>query len=182
MHLKACEGICISKASRVCSLQLIFHATGVYKLGIQQTHGILSLQMVLDATVYEINWICIYLLTCLKLQKPTKKNESQNCFYKIKIHNLMTTKKPWPYTQKVGKAVVFLHYFYKPGEKHHTWPAVCARHSHTCTGVITSLLVWDSQQYNPYLGRKVRRSAQTTHYPRPWTKLSILGYVPLGIR
>lgn len=88
--------------------------------------------MIFDTSAYETDctrhWICIYLLTCLRLQKQTKEG-SQKCFQNMKMHHLMTTNKN--YSQKVGnsgKAEAFSSCFHKPREKHHTWPALCAGH------------------------------------------------------
>lgn len=144
--------------------------------------------MMFDTSVYETDctrlWICIciHLLTCLRLQKQNK-DGSQKCFQNKKMHHLMTTNKYC--SQKFsnsGKAETFSCCCHKPGGKHHTRVALCARHWCTCIRETTSQLGRGSQQYSPYLGRSVRRSAQTTYYPRPWAKLSIPGHVHLSIR
>lgn len=144
-----------------------FETTEAHKLGLQLYSWKPIHHTLVDETDCTRHWICIYLLTCLRLKKQTK-DDSWRCFQNRKRYNLMTPNKN--YSQKIGhssKAEAFSCYFHNLWEKYHTWPALCARLCYTCIREVTSLLVWDSQQYSPYLGRRSGHQPRLLNIPDP---------------
>lgn len=143
----------------------------------------------MKANISHISWwdglhqiLGLYLFTNLLETAKAHKGSFMKVFQNAKLYHLMSTNKN--YIQKIGqssKAEAFPCYFHNLWEKHHTWLALCARHCYTGIREIKSLLVWDSQQYSPYLGRRSGDQPRLFNIPDPEPSCLFLGTFILAL-